>query len=164
MMQTCITSTWPLSFAKYLHVNGEEGREAVSSACRVQHALDTLEKAAKSIVETLHSQQISVVPMMANKGYAKVLLPELERRVEATSGDFNSDKSGCRWHSAAGLSRAYVYMYYNRLRGSESKLTDNAEHDACSHQPRRGKGNAHIAYLATLDAESVNPRSSRKDT
>ncbi len=58
--------------------------------CRVQHALDNL---VKGIVETLHPQQISSLPMMANKRYTR----SFARAGAAGEGDirdFNSHKSG----------------------------------------------------------------------
>ena len=87
----------------------------------VQQALDTLEKAALRVMQTFQPQDIAnILHIMAKKRCKTCLLPELERLVEATSGQFHSqavashevdvckdgDKAGRADEGVAGASNA----------------------------------------------------------
>jgi len=57
----------------------------------VHHVLDTLEKGAIRVMVAFQPQEIAnILHIMAKKRYTICLLPELERRAEAISGEFNS--------------------------------------------------------------------------
>ncbi len=59
----------------------------------MQHALDTLEKAAIRVLQAFQPQEMAnILHIMAKKRYKTSLLPELERRAEAISGEFNTQQ------------------------------------------------------------------------
>ena len=54
---------------------------------------NTLEKAAIRVMVAFQPQEIAnILHIMATKKYKTCLLPELERRAEAISGEFNSQQ------------------------------------------------------------------------